>query len=124
MLGNLSSLYRIIGEIEIDPIGCRLLFPMNRICHKMDTCDITGIEPVPRNRRNVLTRHESIRYIHLRAEECGYPSELLEIVHKKLETLQEEELDHLKRISEPAFRAWCKQISNEDKNNESENPSL
>ncbi len=55
-----------------------------------------------------MTRHESIRYVHLRAQECGYGSETLEKIRKKLETLQEEELDHLKRISEPAFRDWCK----------------
>ncbi|MDC7241247.1 MAG: hypothetical protein PQJ50_12900 [Spirochaetales bacterium] len=57
-----------------------------------------------------MTRYESIRYIHLRAEECGYGSDILELIRKKLETLQEDELDHLKRISEPAFRSWCKEL--------------
>ncbi|MDC7231604.1 MAG: hypothetical protein PQJ58_00105 [Spirochaetales bacterium] len=54
-----------------------------------------------------MTRHESIRYIHLRAEECGYSSEILDTVRKRLDSLQEEELENLKKISEPAFRAWC-----------------
>lgn len=54
-----------------------------------------------------MTRHESIRYIHLRAEECGYSIDILEKVRKKLESLQEEDLDHLKKISETNFRTWC-----------------
>lgn len=63
-----------------------------------------------------MTRYESIRYIHLRAEECGYPSDRLELVRSELETLQEDELEHLKRISEPAFRTWCTQLGrNEEK---------
>ncbi len=57
-----------------------------------------------------MTRHESIRYIHLRAEECGYPADRLAVIRKELETLQEEELEHLKKISEPAFRTWCKEL--------------
>jgi hypothetical protein len=57
-----------------------------------------------------LTRHESIRYIHLRAEECGYSVDILDKVRKKLETLQEEELDSLKKISESVFRTWCTEL--------------
>ncbi|MDA3956456.1 hypothetical protein [Oceanispirochaeta sp.] len=60
-----------------------------------------------------MTRHESIRYIHLRAEECGYTQDQLEKVQQKLEALQEEELDHLKRISEVTFRDWCNKLSKE-----------
>lgn len=57
-----------------------------------------------------MTRHESIRYIHLRAEECGFSKDILDIVRKKLETLQEEELDTLKKISESAFRTWSTEL--------------
>lgn len=57
-----------------------------------------------------MTRHESIRYIHLRAEECGFSVEILDIVRKKLETLLEEELESLKRISESEFRTWCTEL--------------
>jgi len=57
-----------------------------------------------------LTRHESIRYIHLRADECGYSAEILDKVRKKLDTLLEEELESLKKISENAFRTWCTEL--------------
>ncbi|QEN09104.1 hypothetical protein EXM22_14360 [Oceanispirochaeta crateris] len=60
-----------------------------------------------------MTRFESIRYIHLRAEECGYDQDLLDRVRKNLETLQEEDLDQLKRISETDFRNWCIKINKE-----------
>jgi len=60
-----------------------------------------------------MTRQESIKYIHLRAEECGYPTPILELVGKKLETLEEKDFNYLKRISEPAFRDWCKKLQTE-----------
>jgi len=60
-----------------------------------------------------LTRFESIRYVHLRAEECGYSPAQLEIVKKELEALNEDELEHFKRISETEFRDWCNKINEE-----------
>ena len=60
-----------------------------------------------------MTRHESIRYIHLRAKECNYTEDLLENVRMMLETLQEEDLDYLKRISETEFRNWCVNLNKE-----------
>ena len=61
-----------------------------------------------------MTKQESIEYIHLRAVECGFPGETLESVRETLERLDEKEYDHLKKISEPAFRDWCKNLKNED----------
>lgn len=63
-----------------------------------------------------MTRQESIDYIHLRAEECGYPEDLLKLVKSALKKMDENNFNHLKRISEPAFRDWCKKLKNEGSN--------
>lgn len=55
-----------------------------------------------------MTRQESIDYIHLRAQECGFSEEILQTVRKTLEQMEEKDYDYLKRISEPFFRDWCK----------------
>ena len=60
-----------------------------------------------------MTKQESIDYIHLRATECGFPAEILQSVRKTLEKLEEKDYDHLKKISEPAFRDWCKNLNTE-----------
>lgn len=54
-----------------------------------------------------MDREELIDYLYLRAEECGYSQEILEGVRPRMECLELSELDHLRRISEPAFRGWC-----------------
>jgi hypothetical protein len=61
-----------------------------------------------------MTRQESIDYIHLRAEECGFSEKILEQVRESLKQLEEKDFDRLKKISEPIFRDWCKNLSNED----------
>jgi len=50
---------------------------------------------------------ELIDYLYLRAEECGYPEEQLKEIESRLKEQELKDLDHLRRISEPAFRAWC-----------------
>jgi hypothetical protein len=57
-----------------------------------------------------MTRQENINYIHLRAQECGYPEEILQKVRDALEDMKEKDFDHLKRISEPSFREWCNKL--------------
>ena len=63
-----------------------------------------------------MTRQESIDYIHLRAQECGYPEDLLKLVKAALLEMEEKDFNYLKRISEPAFRDWCKKLKNEESN--------
>ena len=60
-----------------------------------------------------MTRQESIDYIYLRAQECAYPENLLKQVKCALKEMDENNFNHLKRISEPAFRDWCKKLNNE-----------
>ncbi len=62
-----------------------------------------------------MTKQESIDYIHLRAQECGYDDHVLKLVRAELEKLEEKDFDYLKRISELVFRDWCKKIINESK---------
>ena len=61
-----------------------------------------------------MTKQESIDYIHLRAQECGYDDDLLKLVRKELEKLDEKNYDYLKRISEPAFRSWCGNLTEKE----------
>jgi len=61
-----------------------------------------------------VDREELIDYLYLRAEECGYDNEILAPVRSRLDSLEMKDLDHLRRISEPAFRSWCTQ--KDDKN--------
>ncbi|MDA3809496.1 MAG: hypothetical protein PF518_04100 [Spirochaetaceae bacterium] len=56
-----------------------------------------------------MTKEENIKYLTLRSEECRLPAEEVAMINKILKTLKDDEYDHLKRISEPAFRAWCKE---------------
>ena len=60
-----------------------------------------------------MTKQESIDYIHLRAQECGYSDEILQQVKTALEKMEEKDYDHLKRISEPVFRSWCINLNKE-----------
>ncbi len=57
-----------------------------------------------------MTKQESIDYIHLRARECGYEEDVLKLVRSTLENLEEKDYDHLKRVSEPVFRDWCRNL--------------
>jgi hypothetical protein len=57
-----------------------------------------------------MTKDENIHYLTLRSEECRLPSEDVEKISQKLKELQEGDYEHLKRISEPAFRTWCKEV--------------
>jgi len=56
-----------------------------------------------------MTKEENINYLTLRGEECRLPEEDLNKIKNKLKELTDEDYDHLKRISEPAFRTWCKE---------------
>jgi len=57
-----------------------------------------------------MTKEENIDYLTLRGEECRLPSKEVQLIHKKLKELNENEYDHLKRISEPDFRLWCREV--------------
>ena len=59
-----------------------------------------------------MTKEENINYLTLRSEECRLPKEEITIINKELKKLDDNEYDHLKRISEPDFRSWCKKICN------------
>lgn len=60
-----------------------------------------------------MTKEENIQYLTLRGEECRLPEEEVFKINKKLKELDEKEYENLKRISEPAFRAWCKDVCRE-----------
>ncbi|MDA3851604.1 MAG: hypothetical protein PF447_10065 [Spirochaetaceae bacterium] len=60
-----------------------------------------------------MDREELIDYLYLRAQECGYASDLLNPLRNRLEEQEMKQLDHLRRISEPAFRSWCTQEENQ-----------
>lgn len=57
-----------------------------------------------------MTKDENIQYITLRSEECRLPENEIKKISQKLKELKDDEYDHLKRISEPEFRNWCKEI--------------
>lgn len=57
-----------------------------------------------------MTKEENIDYISLRAEECRLPTGEVAMIRKHLASLKENEFDKLKRISEPDFRTWCKEV--------------
>lgn len=57
---------------------------------------------------------ELIDYLYLRAEECGYPEDILKEISLRLKELEIKDLDNLRRISEPAFRGWCVKKENEN----------
>lgn len=57
-----------------------------------------------------MTKEENIAYITLRAEECRLPEEDVKKVNTALKSLEENDYDRLKRISEPAFRSWCREV--------------
>ena len=59
-----------------------------------------------------MTKEENINYLTLRSEECRLPKEEITMINKELNKLDDNEYDHLKRISEPDFRSWCKKICN------------
>lgn len=61
-----------------------------------------------------MTRQENIDYILLRAQECGYHDAILQQVQNSLERMDEKSYAHLKRISEPVFRDWCKKLKHEE----------
>ncbi len=56
-----------------------------------------------------MTKEENIKYITLRSEECRLPKDEIEKIVSKLKILNDDDFDHLKRISEPEFRNWCKE---------------
>ncbi len=60
-----------------------------------------------------MKRQEMIRYLELRTEECGYEKAVLSRVHSRLKAFQDEDMDHLIRISEQAFRNWCEESEDE-----------
>ncbi len=57
-----------------------------------------------------MTKAENIDYLALRSEECRLPKEEVDTIKNKLKELEDSEYDHLKRISEPDFRLWCKKV--------------
>lgn len=61
-----------------------------------------------------MTKEENIDYLTLRGEECRLPEEEVRKIHSRLKELNEEKYDHLKRISEPDFRLWCKEVCSQN----------
>ena len=61
-----------------------------------------------------MTKEENIAYLTLRGEECRLPENEVKLINIKLKELDDDEYDHLKRISEPAFREWCKEACNKN----------
>ena len=61
-----------------------------------------------------MTKEENIKYLALRAEECRLPVEEVGKIRRKLTELDEDDYDHLKKISEPDFRKWCKEVCNQN----------
>lgn len=59
-----------------------------------------------------MTKEENINYLALRSEECRLPVEEVNAIRNRLKELNDDDYDHLKRISEPDFRSWCKEVCN------------
>lgn len=57
-----------------------------------------------------MTKEENIKYLTLRSEECRLPEEDVKKINKKLKELDDDQFDHLKRISETDFRRWCREV--------------
>ncbi|MDC7222269.1 MAG: hypothetical protein PQJ60_00940 [Spirochaetales bacterium] len=61
-----------------------------------------------------MEKDEYIAYLGLRAEECGYPEEILKAVKQALNRGDVKLFDRLHRISEPEFRKWCLSVIKEN----------